>query len=153
MFNDSNLAVPYCAGTVLRRGDNGPPLLIAMSVDDAIHAIRQLEEECGLIYDEAGIFSKLMEFVKHENQAIGRMEDYVDYQTYRNGIDSVCWEQKEYLKCLAWLTWLMLHQLKALHLYRQGSLPYVLEALKGTRLTLRRRDSFETQVNDELRHS
>lgn len=126
------------------------PILIALNVGDEVAVLRSLEEECGLLYNEAGIFHKLIELLAEEHRAEQRVADYIDFQTYRQCGFGLCYEGREYLKCFSWLAQLLLYQLRRERLYQQGKLVYGVDHMRSTSLILRRLDSVYDLIRQEL---
>lgn len=126
------------------------PILLALNVGDEVAALRALEEECGLIYDEVGIFRKLFKLMADERTAEQKVLDYIDFQTYRQCGFALCYEGREYLRCFAWLAQLLMYQLRRERLYQQGQLVYVMDHMRSSSLILRRMDSVYDLIRQEL---
>lgn len=125
------------------------PAIIVLNVSESTYAIKKMEEECGLVYDEAGIFHKILELISDETSASRRVRDYLHYQTYKNGGYGMCFEQREFLKCFHLLSRMVMWQIKLQGLYRHNRLPYMFDHLRSTNLVLRHLDSFYDQLRQD----
>lgn len=125
------------------------PAIIVLNVSYGDHVIKQLEEECGLVYDESGIFRKILELISDEATAPRRIRDYLHYQTYKNGGYGVCFEQRQFLKCFNLLARMLMWQINLQGLYQQNRLPYTFDHLRNTNLVLRHLDSFYDQLRQD----
>jgi hypothetical protein len=126
------------------------PTLIALNVGDGMAVIRSLEHETGVLFDEAGVYNKLIELLAVEKRAKQLVDDYIDYQTWKQCGMGLCRETQEFLQCFAWLADLLHFQLRHERLYQQGHLPYAVDHMRASSLVLRRTDSIYDLIQREL---
>lgn len=126
------------------------PAVLALNVLREATLLQMLEEECGLTYDSAGMFAKLVELLADEHQAMNRVSGYVHYHTYgRLGLGA-CQDTIEYLKVFSWMAQLLYQQFKREGIYRGGVLSYNLDHMRGTSMILRRSDLIYELIRHEF---
>lgn len=126
------------------------PTVLILGVAPEMGLLRDLEEDCGLAYDDEGVFRKLIELLAIEDQAMRRVQDWLDFKTYRGYGFGQCYESGEFIKCFRYLALCLWTRLRRERLYCHGLLPYEADHMRSSRLILRRLDSIYDIIRQEL---
>jgi 8-oxo-dGTP pyrophosphatase MutT (NUDIX family) len=130
--------------------DQSLPMLVLLSISNYNNAVREVENETGLLLNEVDLVSKILDLIHKEETAIEELQYYCLELVHDHNHGALFREFEMFLEFLLRLGEDIYRNAKIHGLYRRGRLAYKFDRFLFGSVVIRRKDSYYETLRNEF---